>query len=582
MPLLLLLLLLPSPSHLQSTCNSSEVASQVEVSCENLKLKALPADLPANTTNLYLGHNPLATFSMASLVSLTRLTHLHLDHSQLAELQMDTTLPLLELLDISHNQLKSLPPLGRALPALSILDASFNQLASLSPDALDGLSQLQELYLRSNMLKALPPGLLKPTPQLKKLNLADNKLRELPPGFLHWTDELDTLYLQNNWLHTIPNGFFEMPLLPFAFFHGNPWQCNCEILYFRRWLMDNVNNVYVWKEGVDNKAMTPNVTSVQCANLSKEPVYTYQGKDCPTLGDGNENDDYDIYDDEDNEGNKVKFSASTKIPTTDWDLLYPGPTASLDHQMTSLPPTQEHTTKDILDLTTFLPTTKPTTKPTTTPSTPEPATSPTTPEPTTSPTTPEPTRAPPPEPTTTPTTPEPTTPSVPEPTTPRTLEPTPTPSSPEHINFSVITKLPQSTTTIPETTDLPNVSGLAQGTLDSSRNDPFIHPDFCCLLPLGFYVLGLLWLLLASVILILLLTWVQRVKPQALHSAHLELQRGRSLLFTPQAQNLRPHKQGTVVRWRQIWVGHRTRHPMSRGGCPDHAAIAIALRKFFF
>ncbi|XP_042536538.1 platelet glycoprotein Ib alpha chain [Dipodomys spectabilis] len=603
MPLLFLLVLLPSLLRSHPLCDVSKVSSQLEVNCDNRKLKALPADLPTDTSILHLGKNHLETFSLALVVHFTQLTELYLDHSELSTLQTDgTTLPLLKKLDLSHNKLKSLPTLGRALPALTSLDVSFNQLNSLSPDVLDGLSQLQYLCLQDNNLGTLSPGLLISTTRLEKINLSNNRLEELPLGLLERLEGLDTLYLQGNWLRTIPKGFFGNLTLPFVFLHSNSWFCNCEILYFRRWLQDNANNVYLWKEGVDVKAMTPNVASVRCANLGGTPIYTYPGKDCPDPGDGDDT----IYDDYEDVSRSdpihatrivVKFSTYAKAHTTHWGL-YSESTSAPDRKLFSLPSTQESTEKlstfparrlsqssaflmtmgptafsKILELstestTTPEPTTTATTaestttpitqEPTTTPTTPEPTTAPitlestttqTTPEPTTTPTTPEPTTTPtPPEPTTTQTTPEPT-------TTQTTLEPTTTTTTPEPTSVPT-TPDPTTTLTTPkrsfptELTSFTNAAEpihiihlpephwvAAQGNYDSSRKDPFLPADACCLLSMGFYILGLFWLLFASVVLICLLTWVWHVKPHVLdpdlapatQTTQVEIQRARQV-----------------------------------------------------
>ncbi|XP_005399674.1 PREDICTED: platelet glycoprotein Ib alpha chain isoform X2 [Chinchilla lanigera] len=593
MPLLLLLFMLPSPLCPHPVCEVeievSNVGSRVIANCENMNLKGLPADLRADTAVLHLGKNLLVTFSLAPLVPFTRLTELYLDHTELASLQTeDAVLPSLKTLDLSHNKLETLPFLGKALPALNTLDISSNQLASLSPRAFHGLSKLHELYLQDNKLKTLPPGLLAPTSGLKKLNLANNGLAEVSPGLLNELEELDTLFLQNNSLRTIPKGFFGNLFLPFAFLHSNLWHCDCEILYFRRWLQENPNNVYLWKEGADDKGMTPNVSSVQCANLDNMPIYAYPGKECLTLGDS---DDiyYDEYDIAENDVPSRKTVVNfAKAHTTYWGLLHSEAISPLDTQtpqeftekQTAFPPTW------ISDSSTFLmpiesatssKTPKLTTQPTTTHTTPEPTTTQTTPEPTTTKHlrthTSEPTTSTAPELTTLATLESTSTSATPQSTTPELItlnfpDPTTTWTSPElipELTFNTETILLPSfsesiTTVTPELVNSLKVPEVAQGNFDSSRNDPFLNPDLCCLLPLGFYILGLLWLLFASVILILLLTWVWRVKPQpvswttAMHTTSLEVQRGREITM-PRARLL--FLQGSLPTFRSslfLWI----------------------------
>ncbi|KAM7333725.1 platelet glycoprotein Ib alpha chain [Alexandromys fortis] len=650
MALFVLLFLLPSPLRSQPPCDISQVTSLLEVNCENQKLTALPTDLPADTGILFLTKNKLVTFSTASVAQFTHLTRLYLDECELTSLQTSEKLSKLENLHLSHNSLQSLPSLGQALPALTILDLSFNQLGSLSPGVLEGLSQLQELYLQNNHLKSLPPGLLVSTTNLKKLNLANNHLRELPHGLLDGLGDLDTLYLQGNWLRTVPRGFFGTLFLPYVFLHANSWYCDCEILYLRNWLKQNSNNVYLWKEGVDVKAMTPNVASVRCANLGYAPVFAYQGENCPTSSD-RDSTDYDEYDSEVSEvpatRAEVKFSTNTNAHTTHWGQLLEFPT-SPDSQMPSWPPTHKPTKKQststhiqIPGLTTLPQTTQPSTplynlKLNTTPTTPIPTTStPATPKtsptpvPTTStlatpephsipmltsstPTIPEPTTSTlatpessthPVSATTTLTTPEPSitpmlttsTPTIPESTassltTPEPSAPvpsTPTPTTPEPSSTTPTTPVftgvtlfitalatteltllptPEPITGIPEVNSFITFQEMVQANSNTSKRDPFLNSDFCCLLPLVFYILGLLWLLFASVILILLLTWIWHVKPHtpdldqsaalatSTYTTSLEVQRGRQVTV-PRAWLL--FLQGSLPTFRSslfLWV----------------------------
>lgn len=122
------------------------------------------------------------------------------------------------------------------------------------------------------------------------------------------------------------------------------------------------------------------------------------------------------------------------------------------------------------------------------------------------------------------------------------------------------------TTTIPEWNISPNFQEMARVTSDISEGNLFLNSDFCCLLPLGFYVLGLLWLLFASVVLILLLIWIWRVTPPSLdvdqsaalasstHTTSLEVQRPRQVTM-PRAWLL--FLQGSLPTFRSslfLWV----------------------------
>ncbi|XP_048370649.1 platelet glycoprotein Ib beta chain isoform X2 [Sphaerodactylus townsendi] len=45
------------------------------------------------------------------------------------------------------------------------------------------------------------------------------------------------LYLTNNYLTSIPNGVFDnLKDLQMVYLWGNPWECDCDILYLRTWL----------------------------------------------------------------------------------------------------------------------------------------------------------------------------------------------------------------------------------------------------------------------------------------------------------------------------------------------------------
>ncbi|XP_074081501.1 platelet glycoprotein Ib alpha chain [Macrotis lagotis] len=309
--LILLFLLLLGPSHSQFPCDSQKVASKVETNCELRGLKSVPTKLSPDTAILQLQNNDLKSFSTSSLSLLTQLTELYLTKNNISVLVADGKLPLLSILDISDNAIKTWVPLGHSLPSLTFLDLSRNALEFLPPGALTGLGSLENLYLAGNKLTSLPPNFLKEVPHLQKLDLANNYLQHLSADLLVNLHQLNTLFLQNNLLSVLPYGFFLDHLLPYVFLHSNPWKCNCELRYLQNWLKENQGSVYFWKKGVDVKVMTPDVKSVQCDTPFRTPVYTFS-MNCPITGDR----DYDSYDEYDGLTEQGVLESETTVPTT--------------------------------------------------------------------------------------------------------------------------------------------------------------------------------------------------------------------------------------------------------------------------
>ncbi|XP_075467499.1 leucine-rich alpha-2-glycoprotein [Ascaphus truei] len=87
------------------------------------------------------------------------------------------------------------------LPLSTItISVEFTNISALCPDALSGLSLLEELHLSNNALRSLPSRLFTPLGRLHTLDLTNNLLQTLPPRLFRDTPSMRSLVLSGNLL----------------------------------------------------------------------------------------------------------------------------------------------------------------------------------------------------------------------------------------------------------------------------------------------------------------------------------------------------------------------------------------------
>ncbi|KAL2306532.1 hypothetical protein Nmel_004460 [Mimus melanotis] len=225
-------------------------------------LTKMPLDLPKSLVSLKLEKNQLKIVRLRDVKHLENLSELLLSENQLTSIDGAQLLPNLKTLELSKNQLHTLP---LRLPGrLQKLDCSNNLIQRVTAQDFQGLQDLKHLFLDNNVVSTFEAGALQQCAQLSNLALEQNLLSSIPlrqvnlgtadtlarldlkgndiedVGEQELKDlkQLQVLNLRNNKISLLDRKVLEyLPRLRHLYLDGNPWNCTCDLLRTRRALV---------------------------------------------------------------------------------------------------------------------------------------------------------------------------------------------------------------------------------------------------------------------------------------------------------------------------------------------------------
>ncbi|XP_023271572.1 toll-like receptor 8 [Seriola lalandi dorsalis] len=205
---------------------------------------------------LNMSHNGISTLTTKQMYS-ESLSELQFTDNNLGTLWKErdgsykmlfTNLINLTILDISRNRIAKIPiDVYKYLPRnLTKLRISHNGLADFRWDSLRYFHQLQILDLSFNSLSNVTGINSNITQTLTFLDLNHNCIFQLDNGFIKGPKSLKTLSLSNNKLTTINQSTFQSRpdnQIQTLFLQGNPFQCTCDLLDFILWIEKSEVNI---------------------------------------------------------------------------------------------------------------------------------------------------------------------------------------------------------------------------------------------------------------------------------------------------------------------------------------------------
>lgn len=170
---------------------------------------------------------PRAIFDLAETLEI-----LDLSGNQLSSLPDDLDrLSKLRILFCSSNQFSTIPAVLGKCPNLSMIGFKANQITHIPEEAIP-IENLRWFIVTDNALTKVPETLGR-CRKLQKLMLAGNQLRSLPASMVH-CEALELLRISANQFTYLPNWLFDLPKLTWLAYAGNPFSNAIEAAHLQQ------------------------------------------------------------------------------------------------------------------------------------------------------------------------------------------------------------------------------------------------------------------------------------------------------------------------------------------------------------
>uniref|UniRef100_A0A665TRZ6 Leucine rich repeat and fibronectin type III domain containing 1 n=1 Tax=Echeneis naucrates TaxID=173247 RepID=A0A665TRZ6_ECHNA len=176
--------------------------------------------------HLTLSRNTISQITPHAFLGLRSLRALHMDGNRLSVIKSDHFKGLINLrhLILGNNQIYQVAPTSfdEFVSTIEDLDLSNNNLRSLPWEAIARMTNINTLTLDHNLIDHIGAGTFTLLTKLVRLDMTSNRLQKLPP---------DSLFQHAQVLSDAKGSSSSTLAVSFG---GNPLHCNCELLWLRR------------------------------------------------------------------------------------------------------------------------------------------------------------------------------------------------------------------------------------------------------------------------------------------------------------------------------------------------------------
>ncbi|EFO98202.1 hypothetical protein CRE_15290 [Caenorhabditis remanei] len=223
--------------------NALPLPNLKSLSLEVNQIRLIPSDSFEQTpllSYLYLGNNLLTAIDASMFHHIGGLKVLSMSNNKdITSIQSNGDLIRLELFDCSISKIE--PKTLQKVQHLQVILLSRNQITRVSHETFSNLPELSEIDLSGNSINSIDDFAFSQLPMLVSLDLSSNRLETLPSNVIY-----DSLMQKKT-----------TPVQRKLSIQNNPWRCDKDLLWLRKWLRDNGDVTTTSNNSPPAKCWTP-------------------------------------------------------------------------------------------------------------------------------------------------------------------------------------------------------------------------------------------------------------------------------------------------------------------------------------